>query len=273
MRLEFLSLATKTALAVPVTMVAVALVDWPMIWVPPLVFGIVCLVAPFCYRHGFFLPIVARGQKDSGAVALTFDDGPDPVSTPVLLSLLAAHGMQATFFVVGRRVRRYPELVRAMVHQGHTLGNHSFNHDSFQAFKRSRNLFDDIAATQDELRRLGVVPCVFRPPVGITYPGMGPVLSALGLTAVTFSCRAGDRGNRSIQHLSHRILKKAAPGDIIMLHDLAPAEKDLARWSAEVDAVFTGLKARALAVRPLGDLIGRPIDIRPGKEERSVSEH
>jgi peptidoglycan/xylan/chitin deacetylase (PgdA/CDA1 family) len=270
MRFRRLSFAAKTALVVPVVMVVAALIYWPLVWMPPLLFGIVCLVAPFCYRRGFFLPVIARCKKDSRAVALTFDDGPDPVSTPILLSLLAAHGVQATFFVVGRRVRMYPELVRAIMGAGHTLGNHSFNHDSLLAFKKRQYLYNDIAATQRELGRLGVVPRVFRPPVGITYPGLGAVLKALGLTAVTFSCRARDRGNKSVRHLSRRILRKAAPGDIIMLHDLAPGPKDLNRWSAEVDAVLTGLNAGSLAVRPLGELIGRPIDNRDENGERTV---
>jgi peptidoglycan/xylan/chitin deacetylase (PgdA/CDA1 family) len=262
MRLKQLSNAARTALVVPVVMAVAALVHWPLVWVPILLFGMVCLAAPFCYRCSFYLPVIARCKTNRDAVALTFDDGPDPVSTPVLLSLLAARGVPATFFVVGRRVRMYPELVRAILDAGHTLGNHSFNHDSLLAFKKRRRLYEDIAATQRELGRLGVEPRVFRPPVGITYPGMGAVLKALGLTAVTFSCRARDYGNKSVRHLSRRILKKAAPGDIIMLHDLPPRKKDLDRWSAEVDAVLAGLKAASLAVRPLDELIGRPIDIR-----------
>lgn len=269
MRLKQLSHAARIALAVPAAMAAAALVYRPLVWVPPLLFGMVCLAAPFYYRCSFYLPVIARCKTNRDAVALTFDDGPDPASTPVLLSLLAAHGVQATFFVVGRRVRLYPELVRAILDAGHTLGNHSFSHDSLLAFKKRRYLHEDIAATQGELGRLGVVPCVFRPPVGITYPGMGAVLKALGLTAVTFSCRARDHGNKSIKHLSRRILKKAAPGDIIMLHDLPPGQKDLDRWPAEVDAVLAGLKAASLAVRPLGELIGQPIDIREEKEERT----
>lgn len=272
MRVKRLPLAVKTALALMAVMVVVALVHWPLVWVPPLLFGIVCLAAPFCYRIGFFLPIIAHGKKGSGAVALTFDDGPDPISTPVLLSLLEAHGLQATFFVVGRRVRIYPELVRAIMRAGHTLGNHSFNHDSLMAFKGKKHLYEDIAAAQQELGRLGVVPSVFRPPVGITYPGMGSVLKTLELTAVTFTRRARDCGNKSVRHLSHRILKKAAPGDIIMLHDLPPGQKHMDRWLSEVDAVLAGLKARSLTVRPLGELIGRPIDSREEKEGRAVPE-
>jgi hypothetical protein len=254
--------AGKTAVITLGITVLTALVHRPLVWVPLLLFMVVCLAAPFCYRCGFFLPMIARGDRQSNAVALTFDDGPDPSSTPVLLSLLKAHGVQATFFVVGRRVRKYPDLVREIIQAGHALGNHSFDHDSLMAFKGRRRIYEDIAATQNELARLGVVPKVFRPPMGITYPALGAVLQALALTAVTFSCRALDRGNRSIRHLSRCILKKARPGDIIMLHDLPPRYNSLDYWSVEVNAVLSGLKAGGLVVRPLGELIGCAIDSR-----------
>ena len=199
-----------------------ALVDARLALVPAALFLLLFLSAPFIYRFGFFLPIISRGCSGRKIVALTFDDGPDPVTTPLLLDLLAAHGVAATFFVIGRRAKAHPELIRAILDHGHTIGNHSFSHDTLVAFKGVQMIEAEIAASQRVLSGLGVTPLLFRPPVGITYPLLGSVLAGLGLTAVTFSCLARDGGNRSIGRLAERILRRVRPDDIIMLHDGLP---------------------------------------------------
>lgn len=258
--------AHKAALVTLAATIVVMIVRWPLTWVPPLLLVLICAAAPFFHRCSFYLPVISSGRKDTGAVALTFDDGPDPESTPDVIRLLSDHGVCATFFVVGQRVHTHPHLIREIIKAGHSLGNHSYRHDHWLAFKGKQALIEDITATQQELERLGVVPAVYRPPVGITYPGLGPVLSERGLKAVTFSCRALDRGNFSVDHIARRILRKVSPGDIIMLHDLPPAKEDRARWLSEVKAVLEGLKDRQLSVQPLERIIGCTVDHRIERE-------
>ncbi len=236
----------------------------PALALVPLVLSLLLyLAAPFMYRFGFFLPVISRGRSGLRAVALTFDDGPDPVTTPLLLERLAAHQAPATFFVTGRRAAAYPDLIQAILAAGHTIGNHSFSHDSLVAFKGRRQIFTEIAETQRILSGMGVTPMLFRPPVGITYPGLRKVLPRLGLACVTFSCLARDGGNRSIARLSERILQRVRPDDIIMLHDSRPQRrKHLSHWLTEIDRILAGLPQKGLGVRPLADLIGRPVDRR-----------
>ena len=148
-----------------------ALVDLRLALIPAALFLLLCLVAPFLFRFGFYLPIISRGRTGQRVVALTFDDGPDPATTPHLLRLLAAHDVPATFFVVGQRAAAYPELIRAILDGGHTIGNHSFRHDSLVAFRGPEKIAAEILTAQRVLEGLGVTPMVFRPPVGITYPG------------------------------------------------------------------------------------------------------
>lgn len=262
MRISGLSHAKKAVYATLAATLLMVFLHWPLAWIPPLLLGAVCVVTPFFHRCSFYLPVISRGRKDARAVALTFDDGPHPESTPELIRLLGIHGVRATFFVVGRRVHAHPDLIRNILDAGHTLGNHSFEHDHWMAFKGKQALMADIAATQRELEAHGVVPEVYRPPVGITYPGLGPVLSDLGLKAVTFSCRALDRGNQTVARLSQRILRQVSPGDIIMLHDLPPREEDRVHWLSEVSAVLEGLKTRQMAILPLESIIGCPVDRR-----------
>ena len=225
------------------------------------IFIVLCLVAPFRPSSNFFLPVISRGTCGRKAVALTFDDGPDPITTPELLRLLKKYRATGTFFVTGQRVVRHPELTREIVAQGHSLGNHSFRHDLLAAFRSVRTLQSEIEATQRALKELGIVPLAYRPPMGITSPRLRRIMQQEGMFVVNFSCRAWDGGNRRIRNLSHRILKRVRPNDILLLHENLPEASLLSHWSAEMELVLKGLQEKGLEVLPLADVIGRPVMI------------
>ncbi len=228
--------------------------------VPLLIFIIVCVAASLMPTSSFFLPVVSRGLPEKGAVALTFDDGPDPASTPELLALLSRYGARATFYVNGRRAEQFPELIHKILSQGHTIGNHSYSHDNFIMLKGSAALKEEIEKTQHVLHRLGVLPHTFRPPVGVTNPRLKTILDQLDMYAVNFSRRAGDRGNRQVSTLSRKILKKLRSGDIIMLHDIWPKDQQKARhWLMEIDRILSGIQDQHLKILPLATLIDRPV--------------
>jgi peptidoglycan/xylan/chitin deacetylase (PgdA/CDA1 family) len=227
---------------------------------PLLLFLVLCFTAPLIPSFGFFLPIICRGPSEKQAVALTFDDGPHPISTPDVLALLASRGVKATFFVNGRRVEQFPDLIRRIVSQGHTIGNHTYSHDNLIMLKSTRALKNEIEKTQQVLHDLGVRPLTFRPPVGVTNPKLGPVLEQAGMYTVNFSCRAGDRGNRRIHDISDRILGKLRSGDIIMLHDTPPRNGGtIEEWLGQVDSIMAGIKKKNLDIVPLAELIDRPV--------------
>ena len=233
----------------------------PALVVAPLgVFVLLCLVAPFLPGVGFFLPVISRRKTGRRAVALTFDDGPDPDVTLRLLELLRRHGVPATFFVAGARVERNPGLIREILSRGHTLGNHSYHHDPLLMLRSRAKLREEVARTQDVLSDFTVRPLTFRPPVGITNPRLPGVLKELGMYCVTFSCRAFDRGNRRIAGLAEIILKKVRPGDIILLHDVAPkGGEGIGEWLAEMEGIVSGLKRQGYEILPLPELINRPV--------------
>jgi peptidoglycan/xylan/chitin deacetylase (PgdA/CDA1 family) len=238
---------------------------------PLLLFLILCFTAPLLPGFSFFLPIICRGPSEKQAVALTFDDGPNPLSTPQLLDLLAGHRVTATFFVNGHRAKRFPDLIRRMVSRGHTIGNHTYSHDNLIMLKGAPSLKREIEKTQHVLHDLGVYPLAFRPPVGVTSPKLGPVLEQVGMYAVNFSRRAGDRGNRRIHDLSDRILGKLRAGDIIMLHDIPPRNGGTREeWLKEVDGTITGIRKKNLEIIPLADLIGRPVMAEDTNQYQSV---
>jgi peptidoglycan/xylan/chitin deacetylase (PgdA/CDA1 family)/SAM-dependent methyltransferase len=231
---------------------------------PLLAFLLACVIAPFLPRIGFFLPIIGRGKPGEKGVALTFDDGPDPEVTPLLLDLLDRHSVSATFFVTGERAARHPSIIRDILSRGHAIGNHSYHHFPFLTLKGMRTLRREIESTQSVLAGFGVVPLAFRPPVGITNPLLWRVLLEQGMYCVNYSCRAVDIGNRRIGRLSEKVLKAVSPGDIVALHDVAPRHAGTERLMAEFDALLRGLKETGPEVVPLGRLIGREVMRRVG---------
>jgi len=233
--------------------------------VPLTLFILACLAAPFVPWLGFFLPVVSRGNRAMPFVALTFDDGPDPQATPAVLALLGKYDLRATFFVTGRKAERHPQLVRAILKAGHTIGSHAYGHSPFTPLRGPRAVSEEIRMSRAVLEKLGAVPLAYRPPVGINTPGLGQVLDRLGMYAVNFRCRSFDRGNRRLHNLAPKTLARVRPGDILVLHDLAPAGgRTVAHWLKEVEKIIAGLERRRLAVVPLETLIGRPVMKRTG---------
>lgn len=226
---------------------------------PLVVFLILCFGAPFCPRFSFFLPVISRGRAGAKEIALTFDDGPSPRSTPIVLELLARHSLHATFFVIGEKAAEYPELIQSILDKGHTIGNHSWSHDYFLMLRSPKRLQKDIHKSQEILKQYGIKPLVFRPPVGITGARLGRVLAGEGLITVNYSCRGFDRGNRNIHNLAEKILDRVELGAVIMLHDLPPYQKTLeVYWQKELDFLFVTLKKR-YTVAPLEQVIERPV--------------
>jgi len=237
-------------------------VDIRLSAIPLCLFVLACLAAPFCPTIGFFLPIISRGTAQKNGVALTFDDGPDPLTTPSLLRLLSEYNARATFFVTGKKAALYPDLIKAMVASGHAIGNHTFNHDTLIMLKGRRALDKEIGDTQRLLKTLGIATHLFRPPAGITNPILGDILTAYKLVCINFSCRAFDAGNRRIRHLSKKIAASVRSGEIILLHDTAPAGKPdemVPRWLNEVEQIINELVNKGLSILPLSEIIDMPV--------------
>ena len=253
------SLAEKTGGTAIGLAILLGLIDPRLACLPLGLFLAACLCAPFCPQWSFFLPLISRGCANMDGIALTFDDGPCPASTPLLLSLLAQYQFTATFFVIGKKAEAYPELIQAILEQGHSIGNHSYRHDPFLMLRSCTTLAGDIRAAQEVLKRSGVRPLLFRPPVGITNSRLKPVLEHQGLQAITFSCRVFDRGNRNIHNLAAKVRSHLKSGDILLLHDNPPAKAEAAAcWHQELDTMFADIN-RNFSVVPLADFIGRPV--------------
>ncbi len=149
-------------------------------------------------------------------VALTFDDGPHPAVTPRVLDILDAHGVKATFFVLGCQARQCPELVRRIADAGHALGNHSDTHISNPGPGRARTEID--ACQQAIEDASGVRVGLFRPPGGDTDSAYTDIARKRGFCIVGWTVDTRDWA--SDQEGVYRAATGAArPGDIILLHD------------------------------------------------------
>ncbi len=241
--------------------VALALAWFEPWWaaIPLALFVLLMIAAPLFPSWRLLMPVIRRGRLP-GSVALTFDDGPDPATTERLLALLERHDAKATFFLVGQKVESHPELVKLLLSAGHEVGNHTQDHDVLLALRTRNRVRRSIGDCQAALARLGVRPLVFRPPAWVVNPGLWRVLLEQGLTCVTASRRGMDLGNRRIAGLADRVLARVRGGDIIALHDRAPAPGlSVDDWLAQIEKILQGLRERGLDVVELSKLIRRPV--------------
>jgi peptidoglycan-N-acetylglucosamine deacetylase len=188
------------------------------------IYGAVTLLVLYMLFHPRNQWLVTNRSRVSGAgcVALTFDDGPDPVDTPKLLDLLREKNVKATFFVIGKRADQYPEIVRRAWAEGHLIANHTWSHYSLFCFLTPRRLRAEIERGTESVRRsCGFRPRFFRSPVGLRHPLLAPYLRDAGLEYVSWTIRTRDTLTANSSVLARRILK-AASGDIILLHDHLP---------------------------------------------------
>lgn len=157
-------------------------------------------------------------KKVKNGVALTFDDGPDPVYTPQLLNLLKKYNVKATFFVVGWKAKKYPHLIKRMYEEGHTIGLHHYYHTS--------NWFLPPFVTEWELERsarviehmTGVRPVYYRPPWG--HLNIWTVLMQKKYKIVMWTYILGDwKASMSVERLYERLTNSIKDGAIIVLHD------------------------------------------------------
>ncbi|MBA2409030.1 MAG: polysaccharide deacetylase family protein [Gammaproteobacteria bacterium] len=202
---------------------------WPSLWPVALALAVAShaslFVASVLPRGRWLGPNLRRLPVSAGrAVALTFDDGPDPEVTPEVLRILAAHGARATFFCIGERARACPETVRAIIEAGHYVENHSDRHLPWFAFMTPRAMRHEIANAQARLTQLtGRAPAYFRAPAGMRNPATGLVLAALELRLVSWTRRGFDTVTRDPARVLKRLLRNVAAGDILVLHDGASA--------------------------------------------------
>lgn len=163
------------------------------------------------------LPASAAARNE---VALTIDDGPDPIVTPQVLDILDHYNTKATFFCIGKKALRYPDLCREIVRRGHAVENHSQRHWHNFSLLGVKGLTREIHAAQDTLTTItGQCPQFFRAPAGLRNLFLDHVLIRLGLQLASWSVRGFDTQVGNANKVKTRLLGGLCAGAILLLHD------------------------------------------------------
>jgi peptidoglycan/xylan/chitin deacetylase (PgdA/CDA1 family) len=163
------------------------------------------------------LPAAATARNE---IALTIDDGPDPAVTPQLLDILDRYAAQATFFCIGEKAVRHPDLCREIVRRGHAVENHSQHHWHHFSLMGPRAMTRELQAAQDTFASIaGQRPLFFRAPAGLRNPFLDPVLHRLGLTLASWSVRGFDTRVGDAGRVKSKLLGGLRAGAILLLHD------------------------------------------------------
>lgn len=233
---------------------------WPLLW-PGLVALLLWAIAVDGVMRpgsGLFIETVKHGPRGSDAVALTFDDGPDPVVTPALLDELKRQGAKVTFFVVGEALAAQPELARRMVAEGHVVANHSWQHSYMQSFRLRRWQTDELIHAEHAIETATGRPStrLYRAPVGIKTGDLARAADNLGLRVVAWSVHSRDTLDPDPIGMARRVLKRIQGGDIVLLHDGSRLLGGRKHCVEAVRLILAGLREKGLKCVTLTELLG-----------------
>jgi peptidoglycan/xylan/chitin deacetylase (PgdA/CDA1 family) len=223
----------------------------PPLWVPvgfaALYLGII-IWGVMDLRLRMFGDAICSVPGARACLALTFDDGPDPVSTPLVLEALRQGSAHAPFFVVGKKAERHPELLRQIVAEGHELGIHSYAHERLYSLLTPERVRADIQRTQEIVfSATGSRPIWFRPPVGQMSPRTALGVERAGATVIGWGVRALDGlATTTDERCKSRVVSGLIPGAIVLMHD---------GWEREPVDPSRGLLGCPAGVRNLGSIL------------------
>jgi len=161
-----------------------------------------------------------RGDLAPRGVAITIDDGPDPDVTPRVLELLEGYEARASFFCIGERVLRYPDLAQEIVRRGHVIENHSQRHRHNFSLLGPGAMSSEVSQAQESIYRVtGSSPQFFRAPAGLRNPFLDPVLTRLKLRLASWTRRGFDTVSADAEAVVRRLAKPLLAGELLVLHD------------------------------------------------------
>lgn len=175
----------------------------------------------------FFKSLNSNPTTIKNQVAITFDDGPNPIFTPQVLALLQQHQATATFFCIGAHIKKHPALFKQIIDEGHTVGNHTYSHSTNFGFFSTQKVITELKKANALVKQItGLEMLLYRPAFGVTNPQIKKALKVLPLQPIGWNKRSLDTRPLSAEIIKKRVTKNLKKGDIILLHDTS--EKSVA---------------------------------------------
>ncbi|MGB5556309.1 MAG: polysaccharide deacetylase family protein [Flavobacteriaceae bacterium] len=189
---------------------------------------LITLFGSFFIRWNYHLTSLNSNKKTTqNWVSITFDDGPDANFTPQILALLKKYEAKATFFCIGENIEKHPDLVRKLLVEGHSIGNHTYSHSKSFGFFNLKKVMAELEKSKSVVADLtGLQMKLYRPAFGVTNPSIEKAVRRLKLSSIGWNVRSLDTTVRSEAQVFKRISGQLTKGDIILLHDTS--EKSVA---------------------------------------------
>ena len=198
--------------------------------------------------------MVAEIETQEKLIALTFDDGPDPDATPQVLQVLEQFEAKGTFFLLGNKVLRHPEIVQELLHSGHAIGNHTWSHRQLSGISPVE-VAQEIRKCQVTMREvLGTAPAIMRPPFGSIDLVAYLTVRSLGYEPIGWSILGLDYVGDTAGAIADRVLANARPGAIVLLHDGLEPPAGQREWTGDQQTLLDRtpmIEALRLIVAPL----------------------
>ncbi|NHN32236.1 polysaccharide deacetylase family protein [Paenibacillus agricola] len=158
-------------------------------------------------------------MTNRASIALTFDDGPDPTHTPLLLNVLKQHKAQATFFLVGKQLEQYPDIAKQIITEGHEIGNHTYSHPNLRKLDYQQ-IYEELYIMDLMIRTVtGQSPTLFRPPYLYYNDNVLKAAKKLGYEMILRSIETFDYRNPGVRKIIKSVLGNLKHGDIVLMHD------------------------------------------------------
>lgn len=199
--------------------------------------GTLCIVAVYLLTQYFLAVNTGQAEtqpsgREDKKVAITFDDGPNPQYTETLLDGLKERDVKATFFLIGKQVEQYPEIVERMYKEGHEIGNHTYDHVNLCNLSEAE-VKEQVSRTNEAIMEItGVCPVYIRPPFGCWSAELG---DETGMIDVLWNVDPRDWETNNTETIIRRVLNQVEDHDIILFHDCSKSSVEAAL--AVVDAL------------------------------------
>ncbi|MEI6707859.1 MAG: polysaccharide deacetylase family protein [Methylococcales bacterium] len=187
---------------------------------PSVIYSACLIYGSSVIQANFFIPATCSADTAEKIIALSFDDGPHPEYTPQVLALLTQYKATASFFVIGKHIHGNENLLKQMIAEGHSIGNHSYSHSFFIDFKNVRGFKEELMQTEELIFKvIGKRVKLFRPPYGVTTPSLAKAAKLLDYQIIGWNIRSLDTTKDTVEIITQRVQSQIKSGAIILLHD------------------------------------------------------